>query len=129
VLARQVAASLLVILITVAAFGRQQPRMKGYELYSWKHNGHWHYSLLVGTNRSKSFEEITSSKTAHVGTAALISELKKLPRGEEILWMSDVRTGVAKPHNRAFSLELPSRQRIKRVKAHCEKLGIRLKLM
>lgn len=60
--------------------------MKGYELYSWKVKGKWHYSLLSGTNRVKSFDEITTNRTIRVGDAALKSELKNLPKGEEVFW-------------------------------------------
>ena len=35
--------------------------MKGFELYSWQAEGEWHFALVVGTNRSKTHEEIASS--------------------------------------------------------------------
>src|ERR1051325_1013820 len=34
--------------------------MKGYELYSWKEGKQWKFSLLIGTNRDKTLEEIKS---------------------------------------------------------------------
>jgi hypothetical protein len=34
--------------------------MKGYELYSWQQDGQWVFSLLVGTNREKTLDEIQS---------------------------------------------------------------------
>jgi hypothetical protein len=33
---------------------------KGYELYSWEEEGQWHFTLITGTNRIKTIEEITS---------------------------------------------------------------------
>jgi len=34
--------------------------MKGYELYSWLEDGQWHFTLITGTNRNKTVEEIGS---------------------------------------------------------------------
>jgi hypothetical protein len=69
-----------IVLIALAGCAPAQA-MKGYELYSWKVKGRWHYALLAGTNRAKSYDEITAQATARAGMAALQAELKKLPRG------------------------------------------------
>ena len=121
----------LVTMIVLAALAVCAPAqaMKGYELYSWKVKGRWHYALLEGTNRAKSYDEITATATERVGMAALEAELKKLARGEEVFWMSAAHGSVMKPTAKGSPiLELPSRQRINRVKAYCEKLGIKLVL-
>jgi hypothetical protein len=103
--------------------------MKGYELYSWKVKGRWHYALLVGTNRAKSYDEITAPASERVGMAALQAALKKLQRGEEVFWMSAAHGSVTRPRTKgAPVLELPSRQRINRVKAYCDERGIKLVL-
>ena len=34
--------------------------MKGYELYSWSEDSQWHFTIITGTNRNKTLEEITS---------------------------------------------------------------------
>jgi hypothetical protein len=104
-------------------------RMKGYELYSWKVKGRWHYSVLVGTNRSKSYAEITSPQVERIGIEALKAELKKVPKGEEVFWRSAAHPGVERPRTKGSPiLELPSRERIKRIREHCSKLGIKLTL-
>jgi len=122
-----VAAVALLVMLTVSA--RAAQAMKGYELYSWKVKGRWHYSLIDGTNRAKSYEEITSKDNERIGLAALKDELKKLPRGAEVYWMSAAHAGVIKPQAKGSPiLELPSRQRIKGIKGDCEKLGIKLVL-
>ena len=36
--------------------------MKGYELYSWEEDAQWHFTLITGTNRTKTMEEITSNE-------------------------------------------------------------------
>ena len=35
--------------------------MKGYELYSWKVGTDWNYTLITGTNRPKTFEEVSAA--------------------------------------------------------------------
>jgi lysophospholipid acyltransferase (LPLAT)-like uncharacterized protein len=121
--------SLAIILAVALAASARQPQgaMKGYELYSWKADGKWHYSLVVGTNRVKSYEEITSNKNVQVGDAAIRDELKKLTRGEQVFWMSDGPPGARKAAEWS-SIKLPSRSRIKSLMAYCDKLGIKLQL-
>lgn len=130
-LRRQVIAAAIVLLITFTAYGQNSEQsMKGYELYSWKVKGRWHYSLHAGTNRAKSYEEITSSEAERIGTEAIKDELKKIPKGEEVFWMSAAHAGVKKLRAKGSPvLELPSRKRIKGIRAYCNKLGIKLKLV
>jgi hypothetical protein len=102
----------------------------GYELYSWKQGNVWYYALFEEGTRAGTYEELISDKSAIKGTAALEAALKKLPKGKEISWMSDAPPGVEKPSGKDVpDLKLPSRQRIKRVKAYCDKLGLKLKLV
>ena len=127
-LRRQVIAAVIVLLIGFTAYGQNSE--KGYELYSWKVKGRWHYSIHAGTNRAKSYEEITSSGAERIGIEAIKEELKKLPKGEEVFWRSAAHPGVEKPRSKGSPiLELPSRNRIKHIRAYCNKLGIRLKLV
>lgn len=62
--------------------------MKGYELYSWQDGGQWRFSLLVGTNREKTLDEIKSTDTVLLGVDALKSALEKVPPGQYITWSS-----------------------------------------
>jgi hypothetical protein len=118
-------------LMAFTAYAQNPPQgSKGFELYSWKENGRWHYSLLAGTNRAKSYEEITSKQGQLVGTDALKAELKKLPKGDEVFWRSAAHPGIAKPRSKdAPILELPSRKRIKRIRNYCAEAGIKLTLI
>jgi len=117
------------MLVALATCGQAAQAMKGYELYSWRVKGRWHYAVMAGTNRAKSYDEITAKENERIGIAALEAELKKLPRGESLFWRSAAHSGVIKPRAKGSPiLELPSRQRIKRIKAYCDKLGIRLTL-
>ena len=72
--------------------------MKGYELYSWPENAEWYYTLITGTNRTKTTAEVKSSGDV-TGTEGWIhirvkgvDEIKnlfnKLPAGTNILWFA-----------------------------------------
>lgn len=62
--------------------------MKGYELYSWQDGGQWKFSLLVGTNREKTLEEIKSADVLLSDVDELTATLKKIPSGQYITWSS-----------------------------------------
>ena len=62
--------------------------MKGYELYSWQDGNQWNFSLLVGTNREKTLEEIKAENTVLHGVDALASALEQMPAGQYIIWSS-----------------------------------------
>ena len=62
--------------------------MKGYELYSWQEAGQWKFSVLVGTNRQKTLEEIKSTDVVLSGVDALTSTLERIPAGQYITWSS-----------------------------------------
>jgi hypothetical protein len=60
--------------------------MKGYELYSWEKDGEWYFSILVGTNREKTLDEIQSADATLQGVDELIAALKPIPAGLYITW-------------------------------------------
>ena len=62
--------------------------MKGYELYSWQEGNQWNFSLLVGTNREKTLDEIKEAKTILRGVDALTFALEQMPAGQYISWSS-----------------------------------------
>jgi hypothetical protein len=62
--------------------------MKGYELYSWQEDSHWVFSLLIGTNREKSLDEIRSPTTTLTDVNALLAMLEKVPSGHYVTWSS-----------------------------------------
>lgn len=130
-LVRKITTVAVLMLVASASYGQKgRPPMKGYQLFTWKQNGEWHYSLLPGTNRERTYEEITAPKTVIVGTPKFEEELNGLPRGSEVLWQSDAPPGVRRPSSgEVISFKHPSRKRIERIKSHCDKLGIKLTLM
>jgi hypothetical protein len=62
--------------------------LKGYELYSWQESGQWKFSVLIGTNREKTLEEIKATDVVLSGVDALTSTLEKIPAGQYITWSS-----------------------------------------
>jgi hypothetical protein len=128
-LRRSIIAS-LVLLIALAAFAQNpQQAMKGYELYSWKRDGIWYYSLVAGTNRSRSYEEVTSEKNTIKGTSALRAQLERLPKGTEVIWTTGIDPSVIKSATgKSPKLELPSGERVRKIKKYCDKIGIKLTL-
>jgi hypothetical protein len=67
--------------------------MKGWELYSWPAGNDWHFSIMVGTNRTKTYAEVTSLETSaeHLITVTGADTLKlvlaKFPQDEYITWV------------------------------------------
>lgn len=62
--------------------------MKGYELYSWQEGNQWQFSLLIGTNREKTLDEIKSPAALLPSVEALIFMLEKVQSGQYVTWSS-----------------------------------------
>ena len=78
----------------------EEHSMKGYELYSWQSDGKWFFSLLVGTNRMKTSEEITDPVVKLVSLYDLKDKLSELPTGEYVSWFAlQSEPGAAFPPN------------------------------
>ena len=61
--------------------------LKGFELYAWKENGDWVFSLLIGTNREKTLGEVTDPAATLPGVEALLKKLGQLQAGEVVTLM------------------------------------------
>ena len=86
--------------------------MKGYELYSWQEGNQWHFSLLVGTNRQKTLDEIKSTANILPDVGVLISTLEKVPSGQYVTWSSK------------DTLSFPPDDIIKQVEQTCRDQGL-----
>ncbi|HCS40231.1 MAG TPA: hypothetical protein DIW44_11700 [Anaerolineaceae bacterium] len=70
--------------------------MKGYELVSWQSGDDWNFTLITGTNRLKTFEELMTpdSQVSESGfvkiTVSSVESIKQvlamLPEKTEVLW-------------------------------------------
>ena len=86
----------LINALTISEVDTLPSSMKGYELYSWQENDGWHFTLITGTNRNKTQEEIISgeyfiSETGWVnihctGVEAIKAALGKVPSGQWVSW-------------------------------------------
>ncbi len=88
-------AAVLAGYVVAAAEPNAEPAFKGMELYSWKPVGEdWYFSLLVGTNREKSEEEIKTPENTIVGWEALKKRLEQLAAGEQVFWRNLAQEAV-----------------------------------
>jgi hypothetical protein len=92
--------------------------MKGYELYSWRTRGQWYFSLVTGTNRQKTYREVTSPKARVKGVEGLKGKLDLLPRGEEISWSTHLMR----------KMTLPPRSIINKIVDYCRRRGLVLRV-
>jgi hypothetical protein len=92
--------------------------MKGYELYSWRSAGDWYFSLLIGTNRLKTRDEVTAQEIRLSGIEALKERLQKLPKGEDVIWSVGLVPGMS----------LPADEVIKEIRVYCDERGIKLQV-
>jgi hypothetical protein len=70
--------------------------VKGYELFSWQSDSDWNFTLITGTNRSKSFDELMSPdsqvtadgfvKITVSGIEKIKQVLAMLPAQTEVFW-------------------------------------------
>ena len=59
--------------------------MKGFELYVWEKKGEIYYSLLRGTNRIKSYEEIHNAKVVVNDLKSIKQKIESISSGESII--------------------------------------------
>jgi hypothetical protein len=117
--------------MSIMAVDKLPHSMKGYELYSWEENSQWHFTLITGTNRNKTLEEIISGEdfvseagwvqTQVVGVDAIKAVLSKLPEGEEISWLAGMRE---KAEQTNINMLLPPEATIDSIKEHARQCGL-----
>lgn len=90
--------------------------MKGYELYSWQDGNQWKFSILVGTNREKTLDEIKSADVLLSGVDELKSTLEKIPAGQYVTWSTKE------------TLSLPPEDILKQIEQTCKDQGLILNI-
>lgn len=96
---------------------------KGWELYSWKMDKYWNYSILIGSNHLKTYEEVTSSKILVTGEEKLKEVLKMFPKDEVITWIGE---GWLKRcwQSNYYNLELPPEIIISDIRQYCNEIKL-----
>ena len=92
--------------------------MKGWELYSWQNGKDWNYSVLMGTNRIKTYEEVINNKIIVCGKDSLKLLLDKFPANEYIFWIGKQWLEQSWPDNHG-NLSLPDAGTIEEIKNYC----------
>jgi hypothetical protein len=91
--------------------------MKGYELYSWQKDRQWFFSILVGTNREKTLDEIQAPGVTLKGPDELSLTLGKIHSGQTIGWST--RQGLG----------FPPQAIVRRVQKICKDRGLELNIV
>ena len=63
---------------------RTRKSMKGFDLYVWEKDGKIFFTLLPGTNREKTSEEIYDTKNSVEGMSAIENKINEIDSGEYI---------------------------------------------
>jgi hypothetical protein len=121
----------LITELSITAVDGLPHSMKGYELYSWLEYSQWHFTLITGTNRNKTLEEIVSKEDfiseagwvyVHVvGVEAIQAALSKLPQNEFITWLAVMREQTEQTD---IKIQLPPKQTTDTIKEYARQYGL-----
>jgi hypothetical protein len=127
----------LLLLVSVLPTCHAAPRplphsMKGYELYSWLLDSGWHFTLITGTNRNKTLEEIVSGDNIEredgwvdihaLGVEGIKSVLNRVPEGEFVSW--NVGQFVLPTNQSVVKLVLPPEDIVNEIKDFAKQRGL-----
>ena len=106
--------------------------MKGYEMYSWLEDSQWHFTLITGTNRSKTLGEIISDANTVsadgwvqiqvAGIDAIKAVLTRLPQDEFVMWLAGLREESASQSN--IKITLPAGEIIDTIREYAGERGL-----
>lgn len=124
-----------VITLDLTAISQKYPlASKGYELLTWQKDGEWVFTLLAGTNRQKSFDEILAAgneysateliKVTVVGEDNFKKLIDHLPKSEWITWGGMDLAGEVPTGTVYFSY--PPDEMMDELIAYCKLHGITL---
>ena len=121
----------LITRLSIAAISELPRSMKGYELYSWEEDNQWHFTLITGTNRNKTLEEVVSKddyisesgwlKVQVTGVDAVEAVLSKLPGKEFVLWLSNLREQKGQTD---ITIQLPPEKTVNTIVEYAGRLGL-----
>lgn len=67
-----------------------RPAFKGVELYSWVQQGVWQFAICPGTNRNKTFAEISTTCQSIGSMETLKASLANLAMQENVVWSASL---------------------------------------
>jgi hypothetical protein len=118
--------------LSITSVEKLPASFKGYELYSWEEDSQWHFTLITGTNRNKTMEEITSKqdyisetgwvKIHVVGLDAINAALSRLPEGEPVFWFDELY--MDQNAGAAVDVKLPPEKFIIAIDEHAKLCGL-----
>jgi hypothetical protein len=124
----------LVDKISINEIDKLPSSFKGYELYSWLMGSQWHFTLITGTNRNKTLEEVISEGDyvsesgwvkIHVSGLYEIQEaLNRLPENEAVYWCDGLR--LIHPEETNINIQLPPEQITDAIKEYAEQHNLEL---
>ena len=92
------------------------------ELYSWRdETGEWAYSILTGTNRIKSMDEILAKPLEFEEVKAALS---KMAVGESVFWFN---RDLESSDEEALDLALPPKEVVEALKQHASACQVTLR--
>ena len=116
--------------LSITSIEKLPRSFKGYELYSWEEEGQWHFTLITGTNRIKTIEEVTSKEDSIsetgwvriqvVGADAIKDVLSRLPEGESVFWCDELHIGQSTDTD----LQLPSEEIADAIQEYANQCGL-----
>jgi hypothetical protein len=116
--------------LSITSIEKLPRSFKGYELYSWEEEGQWHFTLITGTNRIKTIEEITYKgdfisetgwvKIQVVGADAIKYVLSCLLEGESVFWCDELHIG----QSTETDLQLPPEQIADAIEEYAKQCGL-----
>ncbi len=124
----------LITRLSIMDVARLPHSFKGYELYSWSEDNLWYFTLITGTNRTKTMVEIASEEdyisetgwvNVHVvGADAIKDVLSRLPHNESVFWSDEFHIRQTAETN--IDLQLPPEQIIGDIKKFALQCGLDL---
>ena len=121
-----------------ATAGAELPHSaKGYELYSWQEDSQWHFTLITGTNRNKTLEEIIANVNTvsedgwvqiHVvGVEAIEAVLSRIPENEYVFWLANLRWEET-PQGGVY-ITLPPEATVDTIEEHAVQSGLDFQIL
>lgn len=111
--------------------------VKGYELYSWykEPGGEWHFTLISGTNRLKTYQEVTSPSFAESGWVNITVQgkqslkfmLDRIPDDVTVSWIGPEWLKEAQADKLLVeTISIPEKVVIDEIVAYCQQLNVKL---